>query len=313
MGKIKEYIVKRKNKKIYFERIVGEWLEYKKILIKKSTYSNYIYIIEKYLMPKFNEMSIIELGNYNYSGFIEDMLKKLSSKYVKDIVCVLRMILKYAEKKYKFELDFEKIIIPKNDFNELEILSKSEKEKLEQYCITINTLKSVGILICLNTGLRIGEICALKWENIDLENKVIYVRKTLQRVYTEKRKNTKIIIDTAKSSKSIRNIPISNKLYKVLKLLKEKYKSDDYFLTGKSNKYVEPRSLRRIYKRILIKTEIKEYTFHALRHTFATECIEVGMDVKSLSEILGHSSTTFTLDRYVHSSYKKKKKYLEKL
>lgn len=136
----------------------------------------------------------------------------------------------------------------------------------------------------------------------------------LQRIYNEEMNNTKIIIDTPKSKKSVRNIPISDKLYEILKPLNKKFNPEDFFLTGNAEKYIEPRNYQHAFKDMLRKSKIKTiYKFHTLRHTFSSNCIEVGMDVKSLSEILGHASVEITLDRYVHSSYKNKKRFLEKL
>lgn len=165
----------------------------------------------------------------------------------------------------------------------------------------------------MNTGMRIGEICTLKWKNVDLEKRILYVKATLQRIYDRENRTTKVIIDTPKTQSSVRNIPISNKLYEILEPVKSKYQDEDFFLTGSENTFIEPRRLQYIFKELLKNSRVKMYKFHILRHTFATECIEVGMDVKSLSEILGHSSVDITLNRYVHSSYKTKKKYLERL
>ena len=165
----------------------------------------------------------------------------------------------------------------------------------------------------MNTGLRIGEICALKWKDINLEKRIIYVQATLERIYDENLKKTKVIIDKPKTKNSVRQIPISNKLYSILKPLKKKYEEEDFFLTGKSERYVEPRSYQYIYKRVLKKCKIQPHKFHCLRHSFASECINVGMDIKTLSEILGHANVNITLNIYVHSSYQTKKKYLEKI
>ena len=166
----------------------------------------------------------------------------------------------------------------------------------------------------MNTGIRIGELCALKWENINLEERKIYIKKTIERVYIKKEKKTKIIIDTPKSNSSIREIPINNKLYEILKKMKGKSKKNEYVLTGSDTHYIEPRNYQYHFKVILKKSKIKaSYKFHALRHTFATICIEIGMDIKSLSEILGHADVSVTLNVYVHSSDKLKRKFLEKL
>ena len=242
-----------------------------------------------------------------------ELMEELSTKTVRDILCILKAILCYANEEYDCNIKISKIKSPKLVQGNVTILSNREKGRLENYCIRVNTLKSMGILICLNTGIRIGELCALKWNNIDLDKKILYVNNTLQRVYDKKQKKTKIIIDVPKTAKSIRQIPISNKLYEILKTIKNKYKDDNFFLTGSSEKFIEPRNYQKYFKNVLRKCRIKSYKFHTLRHTFASNCIEVGMDVKSLSEMLGHSSVEITLNKYVHSNYKLQKKYLEKL
>lgn len=132
-------------------------------------------------------------------------------------------------------------------------------------------------------------------------------------MYTVEKK-TEIIIDSSKTESSIRAIPMSDKIYHILKELRKKYETESFFfLTGSKVQYIEPRSYQNMFKRILKASKVKEYKFHVLRHTFATNCIKVGMDIKSLSEILGHASVDVTLNRYVHSSYEMKKKFLEKL
>lgn len=304
LSKLKK-IKKKEDKKVKFEEIAKEWIEYKRISIKESTYCNYLFIIEKYLNPEFKDMDIETIQNYNY--YIQKLLKKLSSKTVRDIINVLKSILKYYEDEYNTILQVKKINLPKLEKSRLKILNQKEKIKLEKYCIEKGTLKTLGIIVCLNTGMRIGEICSLKWKNIDLEDKKIYVDKTLQRIYNKNKRNSNIIIDKPKTDCSIRNIPINQKLYEILKPLREKYKDHVYFLSGKDREIVEPRNYQYTFKSILKECEIKPYKFHILRHTFATNCIEVGMDAKSLSEILGHSNIEMTLGIYVHSSDKIKK------
>ena len=306
-------IVKKEDDKLKFNILVEGWLENKKIAIKESTYCNYVYVINKYITPTFENMEIKELQNYNFNDFVMELMEELSTKTVRDILCILKAILCYANEEYDCNIKISKIKSPKLVQRNVTILSNREKGRLENYCIRVNTLKSMGILICLNTGIRIGKLCALKWNNIDLDKKILYVNNTLQRVYDKKQKKTKIIIDVPKTAKSIRQIPISNKLYEILKTIKSKYNDDNFFLTGSSEKFIEPRNYQKYFKNVLRKCRIKSYKFHTLRHTFASNCIEVGMDVKSLSEMLGHSSVEITLNKYVHSNYKLQKKYLEKL
>lgn len=300
-------------KKTKFKDLSYEWLENKKKKVKKSTYLIYKYMVEKYINPELGDIRIKELEEYDFTDYIGNLSEKLAPKTIKDILTVLKSILYYIEGKYNIKIKVDEIVNPKQNKNPMKILSKDEQKKLEKICLEENNLKSLGIIICLNTGLRIGEICALKWENIDLDRKEIKVRKTLERMYDYNEK-TKIIIDTPKSESSVRDIPISNKIYELLINIKNKYTNDCYFLSGKKDKFVEPGNYRAYFKRILKKCKIKNnYKFHILRHTFATNCLEVGMDVKALSEILGHSSVEITLNKYIHSSTETKRKYLEKL
>ena len=310
LNKLKK-IIKKEDEKMNFEKVSEEWLNYKKISIKSSTYYNYLFIVERYLNPEFKGTNIESIRNYN--DYVQNLQKKLSSKTIRDIVNVLKAILKYYEDENDCILQVKRINIPKLEKKRLKILSHKEKEILERYCFEENTLKTLGIIMCLNTGMRVGEICSLKWKNIDLENRYIYVENTVQRIYNEQERNSNIIMDKPKSNCSIRSIPINQKLYEILKKLRKKYNDEDYFLSGKSNKIVEPRNYQYTLKSILKKCKLKPYKFHILRHTFATNCVEVGMDAKSLSEILGHSDVNITLGIYVHSSDKIKKKYLEKI
>ena len=299
--------------KTNFEEIAKKWLEMKRNSIKESTYYNYMFIIDKYLMPTLKKITLKKLVDYNYNNFIQELKTNLSVKTVRDITNVLKAILKYSQDEYKCSINLKTINMPKLNVSKIKVLNKKEKGKLERYCLKENSLKSLGIVVCLYTGLRIGELCALKWEDIDLEEKVVYVRKTLQRVYMEKENNSKIIINSPKTISSIRKVPMNNKLYEIFKSLRKEYKNEDFFLTGSSEKYVEPRNYQYLFKFILSECKVRPYKFHILRHTFATHCIEVGMDAKSLSEILGHANVNITLSRYVHSSDKIKKKFLEKL
>jgi len=162
--------------------------------------------------------------------------------------------------------------------------------------------------------MRIGEICALKWSDIDMNAELISVNKTLYRISNPAGNNPKtiILIDSPKSKKSVRKIPIPTFMIYRLSKIKENCNSEDYFLTC-TCKFIEPRSYREHYKSFLRSANIPYRNFHVLRHTFATECIRCGIDVKTVSELLGHSSVKITLDRYVHSSMDDKRRQLQKL
>ena len=310
LNEVKNIIVSRRKKKD-FEVVTEEWLKYKKNTVKKSTYYNYSYSVAKYLYPSFAGKNITKIKNYN--NFIEELSDTLSPKTVRDIVTKLKEIINFYEEEHNTKINVKKMSLPKINKKEIQILSNKEKQKLEKYCIEQNSLKSLGILICLNTGLRIGEVCALRWENIDFESKKIHIEKTIERIYSKEENKTIVIIDTPKSITSVRTIPINSKLYNILKQIRGKSKKTDFVLTGSREHYVEPRNYQYHFKEILKRSKVKKYKFHTLRHTFATNCIEAGMDIKSLSEILGHADVSITLNIYVHSSDKAKRKYLEKI
>lgn len=307
---VREIIVSRKRRK-NFRVVTEEWLKYKKNTVKKSTYYNYSYSVEKYLYPKFADQDITQIKDYN--DFIEKLTDTLAPKTVRDIITKLKEIINFYEEEHNTKLNIKKMSLPKMNKKEIQILSNKEKQKLEKYCIEQNSLKSLVILICLNTGLRIGEVCALRWENIDFESKKIHIEKTIERIYSKEENKTIVIIDTPKSITSVRTIPINSKLYNILKQIRGKSKKTDFVLAGSSEHYVEPRNYQYHFKEILKRSKVKKYKFHTLRHTFATNCIEAGMDIKSLSEILGHADVSITLNIYVHSSDKAKRKYLEKI
>ena len=301
------------NKNQTLNAIIEEWLQFKKITLKESTYYRYVYQINQYILPHFKNMKMKELEKYDLNKFVADLQKKLKASTLKCVMTLLKSILNYSMKKYGYRFNFDFIVTPKVHKEEFKVLNAKEKARLEKHCLKINTLKTLGIVICLNTGLRIGEICALKWDCIDLEKRQIKVKQTIQRVYNKIDKKTSIVIDTPKSDSSIRSIPLSTKLYNILKPLKKKYQKNSYFLSGSAYNYIEPRAYQKTFKDCMKACKIKGFHFHQLRHSFASDCINVGMDAKSLSEILGHSDVRLTLNRYVHSNVNAKKRYLEKL
>lgn len=170
--------------------------------------------------------------------------------------------------------------------------------------------QTLGILICICTGLRIGEICALKWEDVDLKTEVINIDHTIQRIYISTAKKSKVIISSPKTESSRRKIPIASELMPLLQQFKSN--SDFYVISGEK-KYIEPRTYRKFFKKMLNILKISKLKFHSLRHTFATQAIENGIDYKTVSEILGHASIGITLNLYVHPDLKHKKECLNKI
>ena len=220
---ILKIIVKKEDDKLDFEKIAMEWLLQKKIGIKESTYAKYEYMINWYLLPNLKDMKMEKLQKYNFNELVVELMEDLSAKSIRDILCILKAVLYYANDEYGCKFKIKKITSPKLDIENIVIMNRREKSRLENYCINDNSLKALGIVICLNTGLRIGEICALKWENINLDKRTLSVKNTLQRIYDDKTKKTKVIIDVPKTRKSIREILLSTKLYGLLRAIKKKY------------------------------------------------------------------------------------------
>lgn len=300
------------NNSILFEQICEEWLSYKKPRIKESTYSNYKFTIDRFLKVKFDGKTLGFFTSYNFNQYIEQLQEKLANKTTRKIGVILKSILRYAERKYDFDFKLDLITLPLIDPKEISIFNEKERLKLEKHLSKSQDIKELGIYISLYAGLRIGEACALKWSDIDFENKLINITHTLQRVYVDK-DDTKVVITNPKTKQSLRKIPIARDLLTKLKEMKKYYENDDYILTGRSDRFVEPIGYRYTYKKVLRECRLQYKNYHCLRHTFATRCIRVGMDVKSLSEILGHSNISVTLSIYVHSSYEIKKKFIDKL
>ncbi len=293
--------------KSLFSGDIYSWLKSVKISCKKSSYSNYEYTAYAHLIPEFGRYKRKQIDRNLINEFTEKMLNSgLTPKTVKDILMILQQILKY----HNVNID---ITMPKVPKKEIQILTKEHQMLLEQRLSDCIDEDSFGIFLCLYTGLRIGELCALKWKNIDLENNIIRVEKTLIRVKNydkEIKAKTIVILDDPKSSSSVRNIPIPPFMITILKRFQ---KDDEYFfLTGKRN-FIEPRSYTNHYKVIMKSINLDTYNFHALRHTFSTRCVEDGCDPKTLSEILGHSNVKITLDRYVHPSFDNKIRMMNSL
>ena len=289
-----------------FLSLTESFLKESEIKNKKSTVSRYKEIAENHLIPFFKNTPI---KSESVNTFILYKLnhEKLESKTVYDIVSVLAQIMKHG--KISFEISR-----PTLYKKELDVLTESEQEKLVKLIKPCITYENIGILLSLYSGMRLGEICALHWKDIDIEEKTISITKAMQRisVKNEKRK-TVIIVDTPKTQKSIRKIPIPDFLIPELKRLSSSCSPDSYVLTGSNSYFIEPRLYQYKFKKYLKQALLRDTNFHTLRHTFATRAIEQKMDIKAVSEILGHSTVSFTLERYVHISFEFKKQNIEKL
>lgn len=237
----------------------------------------------------------------------------LSTKTVTDVLTIIRNVLKFAARKGMYVPCDGSAIQIKHTTKAMRVFSKTEQEQLCTYMLANSDPCNIGILVCLFTGLRVGEICALRWEDISFSEQTIHVHQTLQRVQNKSGNGskTKIIVTTPKSTCSIRTIPIPDELVDVLSACRKSPLG--YVLTNDESKFIEPRTMQNKFKKALKLSGIEPANFHATRHTFATRCIELGFDVKSLSEILGHATVNITMNRYVHPTLELKKQNMKKL
>jgi len=307
-------------RKKLFSDISLEWLRHIQIEVKQPTYANYLFQVERHIIPYFGSISMKKLDASMLEGFIQEKAlhgrldKKggLSAKTVHDLSVILSQIIRYARDKGYTVLACD-IVTKEPKTRKLDILTSDEYQQLVQGIMLRLNPETLGFLIALYTGVRIGEICALKWQDIDFTDKVIHITKTLQRIKNTDKAGpkTKIVIGEPKSARSFRVIPIPPFLIEILTQMRGTNKA--YILTGQPLKYLEPRTYQAKFKRYLKEFGLREIKFHALRHTFATRAIAQGFELKSLSEILGHASSSFTLEKYVHSSIELKKSCMDKL
>jgi len=294
-----------------------EWLviwlnKYVKHNIKLRTFLSYNTIIHNHIIPILGDYQLEELTPQILQGFVLEKLEKGNIKtggpLANNTVIIITNVLKQAIKEANL-LEFstkdctKTIKLPSQQETNVSAFEKYEQEKLLKYCLCNKKSNYIGIVLCLYTGIRIGELLALTWQDIDFEKGYMIISKT---AYQNRQDNKiKIIIDTPKTKTSIRVIPLPKHMLSILKQIKKKSTSQ-YVITTRTNGMVGTRSYQRTFERILTKLNIPYRNFHSLRHTFATRALEFGIDVKTVSELLGHKNPMITLQRYTHSllSYK---------
>lgn len=296
------------------KEIVELWRENKRQYVKKSTLSAYTLLIQNHLLPVFGEMNHIE------EAVVQDFVFRkldngLSQKSIKDILIVLKMILKYGVKNKMIEYSQIDIKFPtERERHDIEVLSRADHKKIISHIQDHFTFRNLGIYICLSAGMRIGEICALRWRDIDTDSGVINVRQTIQRIYLIEAnvRRTELVLDTPKTKNSIRDIPMTKDLIKLLKPLK-RVVNESFFVLTNDRKPTEPRTYRNYYKQFMRELDMPDLKFHGLRHSFATRCIESRCDYKTVSVLLGHSNISTTLNLYVHPNMEQKKRCIDQM
>lgn len=300
--------------------LANEWLLLRSPQLKASSIAKYTNMLNLYLLPTFGEQEVSVISRSDIIQWSRKLLtsggakgKGLAPKTVNSILSLLRNILEFAAKEKYIPIADIRDISVKQPQNPMRILSRAEQQRLSAYLLENLTPCNMGILLCLYTGLRIGEICALTWADILIEEQCLYIHQTMQRVQVKGNagKKTKVVIMPPKSECSIRRIPIPDEIRQLLITIQKQ--DEAYLLTGMVHSYVEPRNMENRFKAVTRECDISDVNFHALRHTFATRCVELGFDVKSLSEILGHASVNITMNRYVHPSMELKQKNMNLL
>ena len=293
---------------ITFHMIARKWLEEIHKFKKYSTYIKYKMVYETHLQKHIGNLSITELNGEILKTLSErNELYSASISLQKSISCVLNQIIRYASIHYPIN----PIKYPGNNHpiekKPLEILNHMQQARLLR-CLYENMDRAkMGIVVCISTGLRLGEICALKWEDIDMDDKLLRVNATVQRIAVENAPTKTILMEgTPKSVFSRREIPLPDEIIRLLRLY---YHSPEKYVIGK-NRPAEPRTYQNQFQKYLAEAGIKERNFHILRHTFATNCVANGADIKSLSEMLGHSDVKITLNRYVHPDMETKRQHM---
>ena len=300
------------------------WLNTAKNNIKESSYMKYWNLMYSYIIPELGMLEWEGLNRETVELYVSRLRtsggrkqKGLSAKTVSDVMSVLRQIARYAsDHGAVLPFDLSSITVKKEEA-EMRILSGKQQETLSRFLQekieNDFDCRDLGVLLAMYTGMRLGEVCALRWEDISFSEQAVFVHRTMQRIQTkdDPLRKTKIIITTPKSRSSTRWIPLPEELLQILARYRKG--KTGYLLTGCEGSYVEPRSMERYFQKILKEAGLEKINFHVLRHTFATRCVEQRFDTKSLSVILGHSNVNITLNRYVHPTMEMKRNDMQKL
>lgn len=294
--------------------IYREWCNVKRHLVKESSFATYSINIKKHILPTFGNS--LDVSNAEAQAFAFTLVADgLSANTVKGVMLVLRMLLEFGWRRGWASRPDLHVSIPKEAYHDkLSVLDINDQRTVMDYIAAHRTPRNIGVYICLCTGLRIGELCGLKWGDINLRSRLLAVRRTVERVYADNggRWGTKVVVNPPKTPSSLREIPISASLAAMLRPMAKGADPSAYVLTG-CGKPLEPRLCRRHYKRLMQRLGLPPIRFHGLRHTFATRCIETNCDCKTVSAILGHANISTTLNLYVHPDMALKRKCIDRM
>ena len=283
--------------------------------VKPSTFACYATLIQKHIRPALGSVEMEKMDNEVLTEFILDRQRQgLSANTLRLILFLLKSIIHTGERRGIYPAETLEFFLPKDRGNEMRLLSQENRRKLLSWLAGCRTNFELGLLLSLSTGIRVGELCGLRWEDVDLDEGVLHIRRTVSRIRNTEQKNaaakTRLYIGTPKTGTSQRDIPLPD--FMLPRLGEKKRDGACYILTGRLS-CMEPRGVQRRFKNLLRKLRLPDINIHALRHSFASQWIENGFDSKSLSEILGHSSVKITMDIYVHSNMSQKRAYMDQM
>ncbi len=318
----REYSFYKPVSQMKFKVLLYKWLQSKRYQVRTQTYYKYEELIQKHISPHLGDIEVEKISSLHINEFIQTCQtrgnlvsgKPLSNSYIRTMLYVIGAAYTYGENKEFFDMRSSCRTLSKQTYKkELVVLSELEQVQLHKFLVEHLNASTLGILISLHLGLRIGEICALHWSNIDFNTQTLKIDHTVIRTRAVNAedgvKKTILQIGMPKTRSSQRTLPIPTFLFSKIE---EVFQNDKFeYLLGDAP--LDPRTYQYRFKRYLKDCNITAVNFHVLRHTFATKCVESGMDVKTLSEVLGHSNVQITLNTYVHSSLNLKRKELEKL
>ena len=311
---------KKINRNLLLSDRLQSWLTTRYGYVKNTTYESYYYCLNKHIIPYFKENNIFFITEEEAKKFCEyiNLNTELSRSYKIKILQILKTALKEildtgGEKQPI--LDALKLPKSQDEYKKVEIFSVYEQSLIEDILLKGGTNLDTGLMICLYTGIRLGELCALKWEDVDLETRLISINKTLLRTrnFDNTENKTKLILNSPKSRSSIRNIPLPDFLCQMIYRLSSGTNIKEDFILSNSPSPIDPRTVQRYHEKVLQKACIGHRKFHAMRHTFATRALELGIDIRTLSDILGHSKISTTLDIYAHSLLEQKRLAISKM
>lgn len=299
---------------ISFHKICLQWKMEKGRYVKVSTMAAYSLIIRNHLEPCFDLLD--DVDQRSVQGMVDEKLASgMNASTIKGLLIVLKMILRFAERQGLVEHRTIEIRFPTQRIKpQMPVLSVNEEQRMLGYLSRHRGTYNLGLQICLLTGVRIGEVCALRWRDVDMAAGVIRIRRTVHRVYLIDKdpKHSELTIDFPKTASSYRDIPIIKELSDILNEYSKGNSPDRFVVSGRFSP-AEPQTMRNHFKRVADSLDLSMSRFHGLRHTFATRCVESKCDYKTLSTILGHSNVGTTLNLYVHPGMEQKRKCVEEM